>query len=164
MIGQLVLLAMLGTAAAPLDLVDEAAQPIGGAVVTFVDRAGRTDVERSAADGSVGAATGFDPVSARIAAPGFVAITLDLASAADPVRLAHVLPIIARVQVATGSARNLHQLPVASSVLDSNAIASSAAPTSDALLRALPGFDRTRSNSAFTNYGQLRLSLSGAGN
>lgn len=35
--------------------------------------------------------------------------------------------------------------------------------TSDALLRMLPGFDRTRSNSAFTNYGQLRASFSGAG-
>ena len=32
------------------------------------------------------------------------------------------------------------------------------------MLRALPGFDRTRSNSGFTNYGQLRVSFSGAGN
>lgn len=31
-------------------------------------------------------------------------------------------------------------------------------------MRALPGFDRTRSDSAFTNYGQLRASFSGAGN
>lgn len=31
-------------------------------------------------------------------------------------------------------------------------------------MRALPGNDHTRSNSAFTNYGQLRASFSGAGN
>ncbi len=31
-------------------------------------------------------------------------------------------------------------------------------------MRLLPGFDRTRSNSLFTNYGQLRVSFAGAGN
>jgi outer membrane cobalamin receptor len=49
-------------------------------------------------------------------------------------------------------------------MLDAAAIATSSAYTADALLRTLPGFDRTRSNSLFTNYGQLRVSFAGAGN
>ncbi len=36
--------------------------------------------------------------------------------------------------------------------------------TGDAALGGLPGFDRDRSNSMFTNYGQLRVSFSGMGN
>ena len=36
-------------------------------------------------------------------------------------------------------------------------------PTDD-LIRLLPGVDRSRSNSAFTNYGQLRVSFNGSGN
>ena len=74
------------------------------------------------------------------------------------------LPVISTVRVATGSAQTLHALPVAASVLDSASVASSSSYTSDALLRNLPGFDRTRSNSLFTNYGQLRVSFAGAGN
>lgn len=73
------------------------------------------------------------------------------------------LPIISSVRVATGSRQSLHTLPVAAAVLDRAAIASSAALSSDGLLRTLPGFDRTRSNSLFTNYGQLRVSFAGAG-
>jgi outer membrane receptor protein involved in Fe transport len=72
--------------------------------------------------------------------------------------------VIGSVRVATGSQQSLHRLPVAASLLDATAVQSSAAATSDALLRALPGFDRDRSNSAFTNYGQLRVSFDGAGN
>lgn len=74
------------------------------------------------------------------------------------------LPVISSVRVATGSAQSLHALPVAASVLDRAAIAASGAATADALLRSLPGFDRGRSNSMFTNYGQLRVSFAGAGN
>jgi outer membrane receptor protein involved in Fe transport len=66
--------------------------------------------------------------------------------------------------VATGSAQSLHALPVAASALDAAAISTASAYTADALLRTLPGFDRTRSNSLFTNYGQLRVSFAGAGN
>jgi outer membrane receptor protein involved in Fe transport len=73
------------------------------------------------------------------------------------------LPVISTVRVATGSRQTLHALPVAAAALDRAAIASSAALTSDALLRTLPGFDRSRSNSMFTNYGQLRISFAGAG-
>lgn len=74
------------------------------------------------------------------------------------------LPIISSVRVATGSAQSLHALPVGASALDRVTIATASAYTSDALLRMLPGFDRTRSNSLFTNYGQLRVSFAGAGN
>lgn len=73
------------------------------------------------------------------------------------------LPPIASVRVATGSRQSLHALPVAAAALDRAAISGNAALTSDALLRSLPGFDRSRSNSMFTNYGQLRLSFAGAG-
>ena len=73
------------------------------------------------------------------------------------------LPVISTVRVATGSRQTLHSLPVAAAALDRAAIASSAALTPDALLRTLPGFDRARSNSLFTNYGQLRISFAGAG-
>jgi len=72
--------------------------------------------------------------------------------------------VVASVRVATGSLESLHLLPVAASVLTATQINQSAALTGDEVLRALPGFDRTRSNSAFTNYGQLRVSFSGAGN
>jgi outer membrane receptor protein involved in Fe transport len=58
----------------------------------------------------------------------------------------------------------LHALPVAASLFDRTTIASASAYTADGLLRMLPGFDRTRSNSLFTNYGQLRVSFAGAGN
>lgn len=74
------------------------------------------------------------------------------------------LPVITSVRVATGSAQSLHALPVAASALDHAAIQTAGAYTADALLRMLPGFDRTRSNSLFTNYGQLRVSFAGAGN
>lgn len=66
--------------------------------------------------------------------------------------------------MATGSLESLHRLPLPASLLTSEQIATSPAITSDQLLQALPGFDHTRSNSAFTNYGQLRASFSGAGN
>ena len=72
--------------------------------------------------------------------------------------------VIGSVRIATGSPESLHQLPFAASVFDRAATVNAPATTSDALLRMLPGFDRTRSNSAFTNYGQLRVSFSGAGN
>ena len=70
---------------------------------------------------------------------------------------------IVTVRVATASAETLHALPVAASALGEVAIARSSALTADDLLRLLPGVDRTRSNSQFTNYGQLRVSFAGAG-
>lgn len=74
------------------------------------------------------------------------------------------LPVIGSVRVATGSLESLHQLPVPASVLDQQAIRSLPAVTGDQVLRYLPGFDRNRSNSMFTNYGQLRVSFAGLGN
>ena len=50
------------------------------------------------------------------------------------------------------------------SVLDQEAIAHLPAVTADQVLSYLPGFDRNRSNSMFTNYGQLRVSFAGLGN
>ena len=73
------------------------------------------------------------------------------------------LPVITTVRVATGSPQTLHHLPVAASVFDQTHLANTPASTGDAVLRNLPGFDRTRSNSNFTNYGQLRVSFTGAG-
>ena len=74
------------------------------------------------------------------------------------------LPIIGTVRVVTGSQQSMHNLPVPASVLDQQAIVSLPAVTGDQVLRYLPGFDRNRSNSMFTNYGQLRVSFAGLGN
>ncbi|MEO9169763.1 MAG: TonB-dependent receptor [Candidatus Baltobacteraceae bacterium] len=82
----------------------------------------------------------------------------------SPSATATPLPVIATVRVATGSRETLHRLPVAASVFDAAALANHPAMTGDAALGSLPGFDRDRSNSAFTNYGQLRVSFTGAGN
>ncbi|HEY5341854.1 MAG TPA: TonB-dependent receptor [Candidatus Aquilonibacter sp.] len=73
-------------------------------------------------------------------------------------------PIIGSVKVATGSAEAMHKLPIPASLMDARAIANNSALTGDEVLRGLPGFDRDRSNSMFTNYGQLRVSFAGAGN
>jgi outer membrane receptor protein involved in Fe transport len=72
-------------------------------------------------------------------------------------------PTIGTVTVVSGSPQSLHRAPQAASVLDTRALRASPAASLDQVLRALPGFDRDRSNAAFTNYGQLRLSFAGAG-
>jgi outer membrane cobalamin receptor len=74
------------------------------------------------------------------------------------------LPVIGVVRVVTGSPQAIHQLPVPASVLDQQGIVDSPAITADQVLSYLPGFDRNRSNSMFTNYGQLRVSFAGLGN
>jgi outer membrane cobalamin receptor len=74
------------------------------------------------------------------------------------------LPVIGVVRVVTGSPQAIHQLPVPASVLDQQAIVDLPAVTADQVLSYLPGFDRNRSNSMFTNYGQLRVSFAGLGN
>ncbi len=73
-------------------------------------------------------------------------------------------PVIGSVSVATGSLETLHRLPLPASLLTTEQIRANPALTADQLLNALPGYDHTRSNSGFTNYGQLRASFSGAGN
>jgi outer membrane receptor protein involved in Fe transport len=69
---------------------------------------------------------------------------------------------IGTVRVATGAASALHQLPVTAAAIDAQTI-SNTNGSLDAALRALPGFDRTRANGTFSNYGLDRLSISGAG-
>ncbi|HZZ65146.1 MAG TPA: TonB-dependent receptor [Candidatus Baltobacteraceae bacterium] len=99
-----------------------------------------------------------------VRAPGYQTRILRLTPQLHVIVLQRALPVIASVRVATGSPQALHALPVAASVLDRAAIVSSSAPASDAVLRTLPGFDRTRSNSMFSNYGLMRVSFAGAGN
>jgi outer membrane cobalamin receptor len=154
---------LVGTAQSPLTVVDEQGRPVAGASVTFFDAAATQDVERSDADGRVAARAGFTPVRAQIQASGFTAAHVDLRTAPPRVVLARTLPVIGSVRVATGTESSLHKLPVAASVLDRAAIANAPFSTSDSLLSQLPGVDRVRSNSAFTNYGQLRVSFGGAG-
>lgn len=99
-----------------------------------------------------------------VSAPGFQTRVVRLSPQVHVIVLQRALPVIASVRVATGSPQALHTLPVAASVLDRAAIASSSAPAADGVLRTLPGFDRTRSNSMFSNYGLMRVSFAGAGN
>ncbi|HEV3157180.1 MAG TPA: TonB-dependent receptor [Candidatus Baltobacteraceae bacterium] len=159
----LLLVATFAGSPGPLNIVDDRKRPIASAVVTFVDRDGNTDVERSSPSGDVRIRDGFLPIRIHIDAAGFQSVDLPFPGLLGPIRLDHALSTIAAVSVATGSARNLHTLPLAASVLDEKAIAASTASTTDSLLRSLPGFDLDRSNSEFTNYGQLRVSLNGAG-
>lgn len=129
-----------------IEIVDENGRRIEGATITSsIDRLGGESV-------SIGK-LGFETRTLRgPLAPGTV------------VRLVRILPIVGSVTVATGTARNLHAVPLAASAIDRTTIALAESSSVDRLLRELPGFDRTRSNSAFTNYGQLRASFSGAGN
>lgn len=148
----------------PLSLVDERGVPIAAATVDFTDVAGGHDREATGPDGVASARPGFTPVSADLTKPGFVTlhVMLDRLHVAR-VTLEKALPVIGSVSVATGSAKSVHELPLSTSTLDAATISLAPALTTDALLRQLPGFDRTRSNSAFTNYGLLRVSIGGAG-
>lgn len=145
-----------------ITVVDDTGAPVAGASVVFTDGAGHTDRQTTAADGIASASAGFVAVRAQVSKRGYLAAASVLPARA-PIVLARVLPVIGSVRVATGSPQSLHALPVAAAALDRTAIASSSATTADALLRQLPGFDRQRSNSLFTNYGQLRVSFAGAG-
>jgi len=69
---------------------------------------------------------------------------------------------IGTVRVATGTPSALHALPIPAAAIDQATIATLNG-TLDAILGALPGFDRTRANGAFSNYGLNRLSIGGAG-
>ena len=164
-LGAMLFAVVTGTADTMLQVADDQGLPVSGARVTFVDATGAQDPEQTARDGTAHARAGFAPLSVRVEAPGFVPFRADLRGAAQTaVTLARAIPVIGSVRVATGTQQSLHQLPFAASVLDRAALADAPATTTDGLLRALPGVDRTRSNSAFTNYGQLRVSFDGAGN
>ncbi len=151
-------------ATAPLVLVDERGAPVASATIDFIAASDAHDGETTAADGSASARAGFVPVAADIAKPGFRPRHVVLgAGAAARITLERQLPIVGQVTVATGSAKNVHENPLATSTLDAATIALTPGTTTDRLLRQLPGFDRSRSSSAFTNYGLLRASFSGAG-
>src|SRR5216683_1919720 len=92
-----------------------------------------------------------------------IATTAPQTPSPSPSPTASPLPTIGTVRVVTGSPQSLHRAPQPASVLDGRALRSGTAPALDAALRVLPGVDRDRSNAPFTNYGQLRLSFSGAG-
>ena len=70
---------------------------------------------------------------------------------------------IGSVTVVTGSPESLHRAPQAASALTTQELHATTAGSLDAALRELPGFDRSRGDAPFTNYGQLRLSFAGAG-
>jgi outer membrane receptor protein involved in Fe transport len=165
MLALIVAALVVALASAPvLVVVDDAGAPVAGAAVRFSAPGGPVDVETTGADGGASPRGAFAATEATIDAPGFETAHVVLAALKGPVVLRRTAQVIGSVRVATGSQQSLHRLPVAASLLDAAAVQSSAAATSDALLRALPGFDRDRSNSAFTNYGQLRVSFDGAGN
>ncbi len=145
-----------------LCVIGEEAKRVDQAVVTFVDATGTADIE--SAEPCATTRANFTATHAIVTAKGYATATVTLASGRINVTLERVYSTIGTATVATGSRSSLHESPLAVSVLDSQALAATSASTSDRLLRDLPGFDRTRSNSEFTNYGQLRVSFSGAGN
>ena len=143
-------------------VIGEDAKAIPNATVTFVDATGATDAQ-TATDCATPHA-GFVATQAIVTATGFVTARVALTGGRITVTIARALSTIGSVTVATGARTTLHDSPLAVSALDASAIAAAPATTSDRLLREVPGVDRARSNSGFTNYGQLRASFSGAGN
>jgi outer membrane receptor protein involved in Fe transport len=161
----LILAALLAAFAPAVLVVDENGAPVAGAAVIFWLGNGPRDLERTGRDGGASPSLRSRVTDAEVEAVGYEPVTVHLHAWPNRVVLRRTgAAVIGSVRVATGSQQSLHRLPVPASVLDAAAIQSSPAATSDALLRGLPGFDRDRSNSAFTNYGQLRVSFGGAGN
>lgn len=155
--------AVVVAAAAHVHVVDERGAPVVDATVSFKTASGAIVTERTDRAGDAPLPALLDAATVRVDASGYDAVTLPLPPSAEPIVL-HAHPaVIGKVTVATGSARDLHRLAVPAATLDGTAIAATPAYATDALLRALPGFDFVRSNSAFTNYGNLRVSFAGAG-
>jgi len=146
-----------------VQIVDDGGAPVAGATVVFHSASGATITKTSGSDGRVSAPDSFDAASVTVTAAGYDTASLPVPSGTASIVLHAHTAVIGTVSVATGSARNLHRLAVPAATLDSVAIATAPVDTTDALLRSLPGFDFVRSNSAFTNYGNLRVSFSGAG-
>ncbi len=144
-------------------LVDDGGAPIAGAVIVFRSASGAEATAVTNSGGDAVAPEGFAAATLRIRASGFTAMNLSADVASIPIVLQRAPVVIGSVRVATGSARNLHRLAVPAATLDRTALAATPAYATDTVLRALPGFDFVRSNSAFTNYGNLRVSFSGAG-
>jgi outer membrane receptor protein involved in Fe transport len=70
--------------------------------------------------------------------------------------------VIGSTRAATGTPETLHRSAITATTLDLSSAATAGEPL-DAALRALPGYDRTRANTGFSNYGLNRLSIAGAG-
>jgi outer membrane receptor protein involved in Fe transport len=154
------LLAVLGP---HVQVVDDRGTPVAGAKVIFRSAAGATATVTTDTAGDVAAPDDFDAVSVTVNAAGFDPTSIPIPAAKAAIVLHAQSTVIGKVSVATGSARNLHRLAVPAASLDRTSIATTPVFATDALLRALPGFDFVRSNSAFTAYGNLRVSFSGAG-
>ena len=146
-----------------LVVLDDAGRPVAGATVIFTDRAGAHDDETTDASGSAAAPATFAAVAADVSKTGYLAGHVVFGRGAVRLVLERPLPVIGSASVATGSRQSLHELPLAASVIDRNTISLAPVSASDGLLRELPGADETRSNSAFTNYGDIRASFGGAG-
>jgi len=154
------LFAVLGS---QVQVADERGAPVAGATVTFRTSAGATVSEATDKAGHVTAPATFDAAFVTVSASGYDTVTIPIPDGKASIVLHAPAAVIGKVSVATGSARSLHRLAVPAAALDRVAIATTPAYTTDALLRSLPGFDFVRSNSSFTNYGNLRVSFSGAG-
>ncbi len=155
-----VILAVIGS---HVQVVDERGAPIAGAVVEFRSAAGASVSTTTDAKGAAVAPADFDAAAVSVRAAGYDNAHAALTGPSGPIVL-HASPgVIGKVSVATGSARSLHRLAVPAAALDQTTIATTPNSTTDGLLRSLPGFDFVRSNSAFTNYGNLRVSFAGAG-
>ncbi|MBD5655883.1 MAG: TonB-dependent receptor, partial [Candidatus Eremiobacteraeota bacterium] len=154
------LLAVLGPG---VTVLDERGGPVAGASVVFQSARGATATVATDKAGQATAPVTFDATSITVSANGFEAATALVNGSSVSLVLHPSLTEIAKVSVATGSARSLHELAVPAATLSGATLAGAPNYATDSLLRALPGFDFVRSNSAFTNYGNLRVSFSGAG-
>jgi outer membrane cobalamin receptor len=155
-------LLLLAAAVPHIHIVDERGSPVSGATVVFRSASGAAALtEHTDPGGDAAIPPNIVPAAILISAPGYETRSVSPADGSAPIVLRTA--VIGRVSVATGSSRTLHSLAVPAAALDTTAIVTTPAYTTDALLRALPGFDFVRSNSAFTNYGDLRVSFSGAG-
>lgn len=133
--------------------------PVSGALIVTVGDPRTTTMTDDEGRAHIGAPSR----TVRITAQGCQSRTIALRAPIARVLLMCARDTIASVTVATGSIDSLHRLPVAASILTRSQIARSSALSGDEVLRGLPGVDRDRSNSMFTNYGQLRVSFAGAG-
>ncbi len=155
-------LSLAAAASDALAVVDESGAAIRGAEIELRDSTGTHQLGRTDAAGRVALPEGLAGEIV-VRARGYEDLRFPAGERPARIVLTRALPTVGNVSVATGANESLHRLPVAASNLDRRTLALSPASTSDGVLRSLAGNDRTRSNSAFTAYGQLRLSFSGAG-
>jgi outer membrane receptor protein involved in Fe transport len=163
MIVPLVAAALVAVLGPHVQVVDDRGTPVPNATAVFRSAAGATASATTDSAGDVAAPESFDAASVTVSAAGFDSATLPIPAGKAAIVLHAQSTVIGKVSVATGSARDLHRLAVPAATLDGAAISTTPVFATDALLRALPGFDFVRSNSAFTAYGNLRVSFSGAG-